>query len=78
MQKFHLITEKHSKHIMLKISSKNTAAFSIRILKSSKENNVKRCTKSRFFAFLINAAVFYITLDGVVPHPLNKVMLPRR
>ena len=44
MPKFHLITEKHSKNIRLKILSKNTAAFSIRISKSSRENNVKRCT----------------------------------
>ena len=44
MPKFHLITEKHSKNIRLKILSKNTAASSIRISKSSNENNVKRCT----------------------------------
>ena len=35
----------------------NTAAFSTRISKISRENNVERCTLSRFFAFLINAAV---------------------
>ena len=44
MPKFHLITEKHSKNIKLKILSKNTAAFSIRISKSSRENDVKWCT----------------------------------
>ena len=38
--KFHLITEKHSKNISLKIFSKNTAAFSTCISKSSRENNV--------------------------------------
>ena len=59
MPKFHLITEKLSKKIRLKILSKNTAAFSTRISKISRENNVKRCTLSRFFAFLINAAVLY-------------------
>ena len=44
MPKFHLITEKHSKNTKLKILSKNTAALSIRISKSSRENSVKRCT----------------------------------
>ena len=59
MPKFHLITEKLSKNIRLKILSKNTAAFSTHISKISRENNVKRCTLSRFFAFLINTAVLY-------------------
>ena len=59
MPKFHLITEKLSKNIRLKILSKNTAAFSSHISKISRENNVKRCTISRFFAFLINVAVLY-------------------
>ena len=48
MPKFHLITEKHSKNIRLKILSKNTAAFSTRISKSSRENNVKVHLKSIF------------------------------
>ena len=43
-KKFYLITEKHSKNTRLKILSKNAAAFSIRISKSSRENNVNRCT----------------------------------
>ena len=60
MPKFHLITEKLSKNIRLKILSTNTAAFSTCISKLSRENNVKRCTLSRFFAFLINAAVLYL------------------
>ena len=57
MPKFHLITEKLSKNIRLKILSKNTAAFSTRISKISRENHMKECTLSRFFAFLINAVV---------------------
>ena len=44
MPKFHLITEKYSKNTRLKILSKNAAAFSFRISKSSRENNVYTCT----------------------------------
>ena len=44
MPKFHLITEKYSKNTRSKILSKNAAAFSLRISKNSRENNVNRCT----------------------------------
>ena len=57
MPKFHLITEKTQQKHQVENFVKNTAAFSTRISKISRENNVKRCTLSRFFAFLINAAV---------------------
>ena len=45
----YVITEKHSKNTKLKILSKNTAAFSIRILKSSRdEKREKMHLKSIF------------------------------
>ena len=74
MPKFHLITEKLSKNIRLKILSKNTAAFSIRISKISRENNVKRCPLSRFFAFLINAVVLFLATSCLQsPHFTHKL-----
>ena len=42
--KFHLITEKYSKNTRSKILSKNAAAFSFRISKNSRENNLNMCT----------------------------------
>ena len=58
MPKFHLITEKHSQNTKLKILSKNTAAFSIRISKSSRENNVKDALKVDFSRFLLMRQYF--------------------
>ena len=43
MPKFHLITEKTQQKRQVENFVKNTAAFSIRMSNSSRENNVIRC-----------------------------------
>ena len=60
---------------------KNTAAFSTRISKISSEKNKKRCTLSRFFAFLINAAVlfffFLVPLYGTQGKQYGPIEMPK-
>ena len=53
MLKFHLITEKHSKNIRLKLLSKNTAVLSPRISKRSREITWKYALKVVFSRFLL-------------------------